>query len=169
MTTRVKRKDNYGWRKMNRVLEYLKGNKHIKLTLRVESLSLVIWWIYIYYNTYDDWRDHTGIIKIISRGYVLSLSLKRNSNVNSSTWGGLVGEYNRMSVFLWSKHFIEAQGYMTEYWDDNKIIILMKNIGIASISKIKTYKGTVFYYKGPDLSRGFGSWLFTYRRKCLMC
>ena len=46
LTTRVKRLDKYNWGNLKIVLKYPKGTKHMKLILRVDSLSVVNWWIY---------------------------------------------------------------------------------------------------------------------------
>ena len=44
-------------------------------------------------------------------GTVIKLSLKQKLNVEISTKMGIVGEHYGLSVVLWSKHFIEYQGY----------------------------------------------------------
>ena len=60
LTTRSKRTDEYDWGNLKRVLKYLKGNKKMKLTLIVNSLSVGNRWIYASYNKNDDCRGHTG-------------------------------------------------------------------------------------------------------------
>ena len=71
----------------------------------------------------------------LGKGAVLSSFLKQNLNVKSSTEGELLGSQYGLSVFLWSKHFIEVQGYTVEnnkLYQYNKSTILMKNNGRAS-------------------------------------
>ena len=71
----------------------------------------------------------------LGMGGVLSLSLKQNLNVKSSTEGGLLGAHYGLSVVLWSKHFIEVQGYTVEHnklYQDKNSTILMENNGRAS-------------------------------------
>ena len=41
LTTRVKKPDEDDWGKLRRVLKYLKGTKHMKLTLSVDSLFMI--------------------------------------------------------------------------------------------------------------------------------
>ena len=46
LTTIDKRLDEDGQGKLKRVLKYLKGNKYMKLTFRVDYLSVVRWFVY---------------------------------------------------------------------------------------------------------------------------
>ena len=52
LTTRVKKPDEDDWGKLKRVLKYLNGTRHLKLTLNVDSKSLVRWWIDASYNVH---------------------------------------------------------------------------------------------------------------------
>ena len=45
LTTRVKRPDEDDWGKLRRLLIYLKCTLYMKLTISVESLTLIKWWI----------------------------------------------------------------------------------------------------------------------------
>ena len=85
ITTILKRMYEDDWGKLKRVLKYLKGTKHMKLILRLDSLSVVNWWVYASYNTHDDFRIRTGFIIILVKGGVFSLSLKHNISVKIST------------------------------------------------------------------------------------
>ena len=76
-----------GWGEMKIVFKCLKETKDMKLMLRVESLSVMNWWIYASYNTYDGCRGHTGSMTILGKGGVIRLSLKQKLNLNSSIEG----------------------------------------------------------------------------------
>ena len=107
--------DEDEWGKLNRVLKYLKATKHMKITFRVQSLSLVRWWIYVSYNTHKNWRGHTDVMTILGRVTVLRFSLKHKLNVKSSTERGILVVHNEMSLVLWSKHSIESKGYTVDH------------------------------------------------------
>ena len=114
----------------------------MKLMLGVDSLAVVRSWIGSSYNTHDDCRGCAVVTVILGQSAVLSSSLKQKLNVKSSTEGELVGARDGMSVVLWSKHFIKAQGYTVEHnklYQDNKSTILMENNGRASSSEQKKY------------------------------
>ena len=59
----------------------------MKVTLRVDSLSVVNWWVYVSYITYDDFMGNTGCMISLVQGEVLISSLKQNQNLKSSTEG----------------------------------------------------------------------------------
>ena len=44
LTKRVREPDEDDWGKLKRVLKYLKGTRHIKLTLTVDNMNTVSWW-----------------------------------------------------------------------------------------------------------------------------
>ena len=45
MTSRVKKPDLDDWGKLRRCLKYLKGTLHMKLTLSVDDLGVIKWWV----------------------------------------------------------------------------------------------------------------------------
>jgi hypothetical protein len=45
LTTRVKKPDKDDWGKLKRVLQYLLATKHMKLTLYVDNLGQIRWWV----------------------------------------------------------------------------------------------------------------------------
>ena len=58
LTTRVKSPDEDDRVKLKIILKYLKGTKHTNLTLILESLLVVNWWIDVSYNTHDYCKGH---------------------------------------------------------------------------------------------------------------
>ena len=62
LTTRVKKPDVDDWGKLRRVLKYLKGTKHMKLTLTIDDLSMIRWWVDASDWTHMDCKGHTGLM-----------------------------------------------------------------------------------------------------------
>jgi hypothetical protein len=151
LTTRVKKPDEDDWGKLKRLLKYFKGTKHMKLTLSVDSLSTIRWWVDASYNVHDDCRGHTGAMMSLGRGAPISFSRKQKVNVRSSCEGELVGIDDALPLILWARYFIEAQGYTVEeniLNQDNKSTILLANNGRWSSSKItKHIKSRYFFIK----------------------
>ena len=83
----VKYPDEENWGKLKRLLKYLKRAKHMKLTLLVESVSMIMWWVDASYNADDDCKGHTGEMMSLEKGDVLSKSMKKKLNVRISTEG----------------------------------------------------------------------------------
>ena len=85
----------------------------------------------------------------LGHGSVVSFSKKQKINVRSSTEGELVGADDGMSLILWSKYFIEAQGYTVEtnkLFQDNKSTMVLEQNGRSSSSKrTKHIKSRYFF------------------------
>jgi len=73
----------------------------------------------------------------MGRGYPISASTKQKMNTRSSTESELVGVDDLMPSILWTRLFLEAQGYAVKenIVQDNKIAILLEKNGKASSSK----------------------------------
>eukprot|EP00804_Cyclotella_cryptica_P004278 CCRYP_013488-RB/>CCRYP_013488-RB protein AED:0.37 eAED:0.20 QI:0/-1/0/1/-1/0/1/0/257 len=74
LTTRVKRPDEDDWGKLKRVLKYLKGTKHMSLTLSLEDMSVIRWWVDVSYNAHHDCRGQTGAMMSLGKGAIMSFS-----------------------------------------------------------------------------------------------
>jgi len=62
LTKRVQKPDEDDWNKLKRVLRYLKGTKHMKLSLRVDNLNTICWWVDAAYGVHMDLKGHTGMM-----------------------------------------------------------------------------------------------------------
>jgi hypothetical protein len=151
LTTRVKEPDEDDWKKLVRVLKYLNGTRHMKLTLTVDSLNIIRWWVDSSHMTHDDCKGHNGGMMLLGRGAVISMSGKQKLNVRSSTECELVGTYDILPTILWCKYFIESLGYEVEHnilMQDNKSAILLEQNGRMSSSKrTKHIKARYFLIK----------------------
>ena len=61
LTTRVKAPDKDDWGKLKRVLKYLWGTRYMKLTLTVDNLHTLRWWVDAGYGVHWDLKGRTGI------------------------------------------------------------------------------------------------------------
>jgi hypothetical protein len=61
LTTRVKRPDEDDWGKLKRLLKYLKGTRFMKLSLSVDSLDVIRWYVDASYNMHWDCKGQTGM------------------------------------------------------------------------------------------------------------
>ena len=151
LTTRVKKPDEDDWGKLKRMLRYLKGTRHMKLRLSVNDLSTIRWWVDASYNVHEDCRGQTGAMMSLGDGAAISSSRKQKLNVRSSCEGELVGIDDALPTILWTRYFIEGQGYSIEQnilYQDNKSTILLANNGRWSSSKrTKHIKSRYFYIK----------------------
>ena len=110
LTTRVKSPDEDDWGKLKRVLKYLNGTKHLKLTLSVENLGVLKWYVDGSHNVHWDCKGHGGAVFTMGKGSVSSYSRKVKLNTRSSTETELVSADMFMPEMLWSLSFIQSQG-----------------------------------------------------------
>ena len=87
LTTRVKKPDEDDWAKLRRVLQYLLGTLNLKLTLKVDDLSTIRWFVDASYAIHPDCKGHTGAVMTLGKGAMTSTSTKQKVNVRSSTEG----------------------------------------------------------------------------------
>jgi hypothetical protein len=100
LTTRVRKPDEDDWGKLKRVLQYLYGTKHMKLTLSVDDLQQIQWWVDASYNVHEDCKGQTGAMMSLGKGAPISFSRKQKLNVISSCEGELVGVDDAMTWIL---------------------------------------------------------------------
>ena len=75
LTTRVKAPDQDNWKKIVRMLGYLKGTKTLVLTLSDNGKGLK-WWIDASNGVHPDLNGHIGSTMSMGKGSVLSKSTK---------------------------------------------------------------------------------------------
>ena len=111
LTTRVEKPDKDDWGKLKRALKCLNGKRRLKLTLTIESMGVIKWFIDGSHNTHWDCKVHGGGIVVMGWGAISSYSRKIEVNTRSSTDTKLVSVDAYMPEVLWSLYFIQAQGY----------------------------------------------------------
>ena len=138
LCTRVKNPDEDDWKKMIRVLRYLRCTKGLTLTIEVSDLSNPLWWADAAFAVHQDMKSHTGGIMTLGKGAIQSMSKKQKLNTKSSTEAELVGADDVLGDLLWTRNFLEAQGYpskKTTLYQDNTSAILLENNGRDSAGK----------------------------------
>ena len=98
-----------------------------------------------------DCRGHTGTVMSLGKGAVLSSSAKQKLNTKSSTESELVGAHDGLSLILWSRYFIEAQGYTIDhnilYQDNQSTMLLQRNGRASSTMRTKHINARYFFIK----------------------
>ena len=87
----------------------------MKLTLSVDNMSIVNWFVDASYMTHMDCKGHVGGIMTLSKGEVISVSAKIKSNTKSSTKIEIYGADHVLNTVLWRNYFLEAQGYTIKH------------------------------------------------------
>jgi hypothetical protein len=87
---------------------------------------------------HPDMKSHTGATMSLGKEAVYSRSTRQKLNTKSSTEAELVGVDDVMPQILWTKYFLEAQGYKindSKIFQDNQSTILLAKNGKRSSSK----------------------------------
>ena len=138
LSTRVSQPDLDDWKKLCRLIGYLKATKELVLTLSADNTNLLKWYVDAAYAVHKDMRSQTGGVFTLGKGAAIASSIKQKLNTKSSTEAELVGVDDMVGNILWTNYFLKAQGYNydeTIIYQDNKSAILLEKNGMASSSK----------------------------------
>ena len=80
LTSRVRKPDEDDWGKLVRCMKYLKGTNYMQITLTVDTMSVIKWWVDATHHTHMDCRGHTGDMMSIGKGAAVSYYGKHNIN-----------------------------------------------------------------------------------------
>ena len=87
----------------------------MKVTLSVDSLNTLNWFIDSAHQVHEDYKGHTSGSLTLGQGAVISKLSGQTMNTKSSSETELVGVDDLLSTILWTKYFIEAQGCDIEH------------------------------------------------------
>jgi len=138
LSTRVKSPDVYDYKKLRQMLQYLRATRNIFLTLEANNLQVIKWWVDASFAVHTDMKSHTGGCMSLGKGAVCSTSTRQKLNTKSSTESELVGANDLMPQVLWTRYFLQAQGYEVHdnvMFQDNQSAMLLENNGRGSSSK----------------------------------
>jgi hypothetical protein len=135
LCTRVKAPDTDDYKKLARLVKYLRGTVDMPLTLEADDTHLIKWWVDASFAVHPDMKSHTGGTMMMGKGAIHCTSTKHKMNAKSSTEGEIVAVNDVMPQILWTRYFLEAQGYDVSdsiVYQDNQSAILLEKNGKAS-------------------------------------
>ena len=101
------------------------------MKLEADDSQTLKWYVDVSFAVHADMRSHTGSTFSLGNGVVFADSTKQKVNVQSSTEAEMIGVDDRISKILWTKRFIENQGFKINlniiYQDNTSTIKLSKN------------------------------------------
>ena len=136
LSTRVAQPDEDDYRKLGRVLKYLQSTYDLILRLEGDQDGKVLWWADASYATHPNMKGQTGGCMTMGKGAVITASNKQKLVARTSTECELIGVHDVLPSIIWSKNFLEAQGYpLTDvilHQDNQSSILLEKNGRLSS-------------------------------------
>jgi hypothetical protein len=149
LTTRVRDPDIDNWAKLAHMMKYIRGTRKLPLILSANGSGILKWWIDASFAVHPNMRGHTGGGLSMGRGFPIVTSTKQKLNTRSSTETEIVGVDDCMPSVLWTRYFMDAQGYGIReniVFQDNKSAILMEKNGKASSSKRTKHINIRYYF-----------------------
>ena len=152
LTTRVLKSDVHDWKKLARLLGYLKSTINLKLHLSCdEGTPIIKWWVDASYAVHHDMRSHTGAMLSLGGGSVYSKSSRQKINTKSSTEAELIAASDMSGQILWTLYFLKSQGYEVDknvvYQDNQSAILLERNGKLSSSQRTRHIKIRYFFIK----------------------
>ena len=130
-------------------MQYLNNTKSFVSTLRDDSMSMLKWFIDGSHGTHPDCKGHKGAALTLEKGTLGKTSRKPKMNTRSSTETKLVSVYDVIPAILWTRLFLQDQGYgITETvinQDDQSTILLANQGKLSSAKREKNIEIRYFY------------------------
>jgi Reverse transcriptase (RNA-dependent DNA polymerase) len=123
LTTRVKAPNEQDWFKLVKMMNYLNSTQDDVLTLNTDDTFNIIWHLDAAFAVHNDKKSHTGATMSLGDGAIISVSTKQKVNTRSSTEAELVSIDDIISKVLWTKLFLQEQG-----WKVNQNIMMRDNL-----------------------------------------
>ena len=112
--------------------------KEFGLNTACRHAEYIKWYVDTSFAVHADFKSHTGVAMTMGKGAIMSMSQKQKLNTKSSTISELVGADDATTIMLWTKLFMEEQGYKIDeniLYQDNKSAILLEKNGRKSAGK----------------------------------
>ena len=157
LCTRVQGPDTDDYKKLARVMKYLRSTLTMPLTLESDGSNIVKWWADASYGVHPDLKSHTGGALSLGKGVIYGTSRRQRINTNSSTEAELVGLSDVMPQILWTRYFLEAQGFTVSdciVYQDNQSAILLEKNGRASSSKRTRHINIRYFFVTDRVASG---------------
>jgi hypothetical protein len=167
LCTRVKSPNQSDYRKLTRVIKYLRLTISIPLVLGWDGTGKLTWSVDASFAVHKDMRSHTGAVLSLGQGALMSMSLKQKINTKSSTEAELVGVDDAMNFVEWIQLFVEEQtksindgsvlkkiGCDTVIQQDNTSTIQLENNGKQSSTKRTRHINIRYFYVTSKIKSG---------------
>jgi len=111
LTKRVKSPDEDDYKKLARAIKYLRKTKFLRLKIEASYLDQNHWFIDRAFAVHTNMKGHTGGYMTFGKGMLDGSSKGQKINTTSSTQCEVVSVHDNMPAILWTRYFLDAQGY----------------------------------------------------------
>jgi hypothetical protein len=157
LCTRVKEADTDDYKKLSRVMQYLRETKYLPLILGTDGSGNIYWYKDGAHAVHRDMRGHTGLMMTFGTGAVYAASLKQKLNTRSSTETELVAFDDGMPQNIWTKYFTKHQGRFLKdniAYQDNTSTVRLEENGKASSGKMTKHINIRYFFCTDRIKKG---------------
>ena len=136
--------------KLKRVLMYLHASPEEGLILSCAEGMKVSAYIDASFGVHADMKSHTGVVISLGEGSVYSASKKQGLMTKSSTEAELVAVSDGLPQVVWTREFLESQGYIMEpavLYQDNMSTMALIDKGRSTSSRTRHIAIRYFFVK----------------------
>ena len=127
------------------------------LVLEADETNVVKWWADASYAVHPDMRSHTGGALSMGGGVIYGTSTTQKLTSESSTEAELIGASDVMPQVIWTRYFLEGQGYGVNdniVYQDNKSAILLEKHGRALSSRCTRHINIRYFFVKDRIESG---------------
>jgi hypothetical protein len=157
LCTRVKEADTDDYKKLARVMQYLRATLYLPLILGADGSGNIYWYKDGAHAVHRDMRGHTGLMMTFGQGAVYARSLKQKLNTRSSTETELVSFDDGMPQNLWALYFTKHQGRFLNdniAYQDNTSTMRMEKNGKMSTGKMTKHINIRYFFCTDRIKKG---------------
>ena len=156
LCSRLQNPNEDDYKKLTRLVRYLRGSKELILTLCANNDGIIRWWFDASYAVHHDMKGHTGATLSLGKGGIYNRSWKQRLVARSSTESELIRVYDVLPQVLWTKQFLEEQGWSdsaTVIYQDNTSSILLERNGRSSSTKRTKHMNIRYFYATEQVKK----------------
>jgi len=157
LTSRVQKPNQSDWMKLVRLMRYLHSTPKWHLSMSADDLHTIKWYVDASFAVHPDFKSHTGATMTMGEGCMQTMSRKQKLNSRSSTEAELIGVDDAVTQMLWTRLFMEEQGYPIKeniLYQDNKSCILLAKNGRASAGKRSRAINIRYFFITDQVEKG---------------
>jgi Reverse transcriptase (RNA-dependent DNA polymerase) len=149
LTCKVKNPDEDDYKKLKRMLSYIRETITLPLVLSADGTRVIKWWVDASFAVRKEMRSQTGATMSLGSGGIYSMSRKQKLNTTSSTEAELVAADDIMPQMIWTRNFLMSQGVKVTHnilYQDNRSAMLLEKNGTVSSSRRTRHINVRFFF-----------------------
>ena len=111
LTIRVKKPCKEDWRRLKKIMNFLKNTNADMLTLKVGDEQIIHWYVDALFGVHEDLKSNIVACMTLGQGMISNHSTKQKNNSRSLTEAVIIGVDDKLSKIIWTKRFTEQQGF----------------------------------------------------------